>query len=419
MKKQLATAVFATLALGAVAFAANPFSDVPANHWAYQSVSELADAGIIDGYPDGTFQGAHNITRYEMAQMTAKAMARADKADAQQRAVINQLADEFSSELNSLGVRVENLEKKVGNVKTTGDFRVRYQDGIRAKDNKDNKVKNNADRFDMRAQLKFNAQVAEGTKAAVKLRTGNMEFGDADAVKVDLYEAYLAQDLGKHAVVTAGRYNQTLGVTGAWYDDHVDGASLKVENNSLFLEGGYAHLLSMDVAEKGDLKAEAGFAQAGFKVGDSVKVQGLYMDLNGKVGKSKIDNVWGAGVGFYGKDFAVTGDYVNTSFEDDKKDDAEFFYGKVQLGKADLKEAGTVDLWVDYTDADQGSYFGGTGLVRSEDFLNDAKGWGVGADYVLAKGLKLTAYQTFNTKFKSNDSEPDSEYTRVQVSYNF
>ena len=59
----------ATAVLGVTtAFAANPFSDVTPDSWAYQAVSQLANAGIVNGYPDGTFKGQNNITRYEMAQ---------------------------------------------------------------------------------------------------------------------------------------------------------------------------------------------------------------------------------------------------------------------------------------------------------------------------------------------------------------
>ena len=71
------------------AFAANPFSDVTPDSWAYQAVSQLAAAGIVNGYPDGTFKGQNDITRYEMAQMIAKAMANQDRANAEQQAMIN------------------------------------------------------------------------------------------------------------------------------------------------------------------------------------------------------------------------------------------------------------------------------------------------------------------------------------------
>lgn len=57
------------------AFVANPFSDVTPDSWAYQAVDQLATVGIINGYPDGTFKGQKDITRFEMAQMIAKGMA--------------------------------------------------------------------------------------------------------------------------------------------------------------------------------------------------------------------------------------------------------------------------------------------------------------------------------------------------------
>lgn len=58
MKKQFAAIFAATAVLGVtIAFAANPFSDVTPDSWAYQAVSQLAEAGIVNGYPDGTFKG--------------------------------------------------------------------------------------------------------------------------------------------------------------------------------------------------------------------------------------------------------------------------------------------------------------------------------------------------------------------------
>ena len=93
------------------------FPDVPKGHWAYDFVKDLSDKGYLVGYPDGTFKGQNNITRYEMAQMIAKGMANQDRANAEQQALLNRLAQEFSNELNTLGVRVAKLEDRVGNVK--------------------------------------------------------------------------------------------------------------------------------------------------------------------------------------------------------------------------------------------------------------------------------------------------------------
>ena len=130
MKKNLIVALALVFVLGiaGTAFAAaNPFTDVPAKHWAYDAVSKLAQAGILDGYGDGTYRGERLASRYELAQATAKAMARADKADAQMKALIDKLAVEFAAELNNLGVRVAKLEKNASSIKFWGDARIRYQ----------------------------------------------------------------------------------------------------------------------------------------------------------------------------------------------------------------------------------------------------------------------------------------------------
>ena len=129
MKKTfLATAIATAVTVGTMgsAFAAsNPFSDVPADHWAYDAVQQLASDGVIEGYGDATFRGQQNITRYEMAQMIAKAMAKADTSAAD-KALIDKLAAEFSDELKNLGVRVSNLESKVDNVKWEGSLAYEY-----------------------------------------------------------------------------------------------------------------------------------------------------------------------------------------------------------------------------------------------------------------------------------------------------
>ena len=127
-KKHLAAAVLAATVVSASssAFAAsNPFTDVPQGHWAYDAVAQLAADGVIEGYGDSTFQGDKNITRYEMAQMVAKAMAKKD-VSAADKAAIDKLAAEFADELNNLGVRVANLEKNSDNVKWSGMFAQKY-----------------------------------------------------------------------------------------------------------------------------------------------------------------------------------------------------------------------------------------------------------------------------------------------------
>ena len=171
MKAKVLAALAATMAVSATcAFAANPFVDVPTDSWAYKSVVELADAGVIQGVDGEYFQGQRNITRYEAAEMVAKAMAHMDKATVEQRALINKLADEYADELNNLGVRVSNLENKVGNFNFTGDARLRYryQNGVTDNDNS----------WDYRIRLRGTAQVNDRTTATVGLSTDNQNYGD-------------------------------------------------------------------------------------------------------------------------------------------------------------------------------------------------------------------------------------------------
>jgi len=116
MKKLLAlVAVFALVAFAAPAFAANPFVDVPMNHWAYDAISQLAAKGIIQGYPDGTYRGNHPMTRYEMSMLVARALATVDmeKASKEDVEMLKKLVVEFKDELEALGVRVDALDERV------------------------------------------------------------------------------------------------------------------------------------------------------------------------------------------------------------------------------------------------------------------------------------------------------------------
>jgi hypothetical protein len=156
MKKRLlkvAITTALTVAFAAPAFAAaNPFTDVPAKHWAYDAVAKLAQAGIVDGYSDKTFRGDKTITRYEMAQIVAKAMGKSTSQD--QRAVVQKLANEFSNELNTLGVKVEGMQNQLDNmVKVSGDARVRYEN-----------VGGYNDATDFRARVNFDGKVNDGIK---------------------------------------------------------------------------------------------------------------------------------------------------------------------------------------------------------------------------------------------------------------
>ena len=98
----------------APAFAASPFADVPAGHWAYDALARLAADGLVAGYPDGVFKGARPAARYEVASVVARALSRldADKAEKSDLEMLKKLAAEFRDELEALGVKNDSLEKR-------------------------------------------------------------------------------------------------------------------------------------------------------------------------------------------------------------------------------------------------------------------------------------------------------------------
>ena len=205
MKKSLVLAMAMALGVTASAYAANPFSDVPAGHWAYDAVNKLAAEGVVDGYPDGTYGGDKLMTRYEMAQIVAKAMAKGANVD--------KLAAEFADELDSLGVRVANLEKKADNVKITGQIRASYRDAddkghqgrlrtrlfVNGTINEDwtyiGRFENNQyyDGADTKKgysdaagddEVKFNWAYVIGRVGGVKVEAGRQDFTNADVVDI-------------------------------------------------------------------------------------------------------------------------------------------------------------------------------------------------------------------------------------------
>lgn len=124
--------------------AANPFTDVSADDWAYQAVASLSDEGVIDGYPDGTFRGDKHVTRYEIAQIVARLMAKEDTLNASQKETLAKLSSQYANELKDLGVRIAELEKKRGATDLITELRVqsidRYDNVFKGKVEKHNEI---------------------------------------------------------------------------------------------------------------------------------------------------------------------------------------------------------------------------------------------------------------------------------------
>jgi hypothetical protein len=107
---------------------ATPFSDVPSNHWALDYIQTLAADGIIQGYPNGKFDGSRNMTRFEMAAIIARAVSYVQENGASATDVekLQKLMDAYKDELDALGVRVSTLEDRVATLDKATQFAQRF-----------------------------------------------------------------------------------------------------------------------------------------------------------------------------------------------------------------------------------------------------------------------------------------------------
>ena len=406
MKKILAIAAAAALTAGVSAYAANPFSDVSPDDWAYQAVSDLSDQGVVEGYPDGTFKGERNMTRYELAQVIARLMAREDQLNAEQKATLDKLAGEYADELANLGVRVSNLEKKVGNISWFGDARMRWKEkGY----NTDGSRK--ADGWDGRMRINAKAQVNDSTYVRGRF-TSNMNFkDDADAnTKMDVL--FVHHQFGDKVGMNLGRNFLTLGQTGMYYDDFFDGAQLFIGDSKLTLEAGYGRMNTW-INDYGQKKDDTVYARLYGKTG-RIGYDAEYIKTVGAADADK-KSIWGAGLTVGVTDAVdVFGDFYKN------KGDPQMWTAGLGFGHYNLKKPGTFRVAAQYVRNEAGAYFGGSTYTAfpASSLLNvDSKFWLANADVVLAKNVRLHGEYAFNVK--TDDSVDYDDLATVSLNYNF
>ena len=403
MKKQFAAIFAATAVLGVTtAFAANPFSDVTPDSWAYQAVSQLANAGIVNGYPDGTFKGQNNITRYEMAQMVAKAMANQDRANAEQQAMINRLADEFSNELNNLGVRVARLEDRVGNVKVTGDARLRYRDAEHAKS-----------KFDARARVQFNAKVNDRTDAVVRLTSGNFELGNSQNggnANATIDRAYVNHKFGERVSLKAGRFGQTIG-GGLAFDGTFDGAQLNAGNDKIMAQAAYGYMVSGEAAGlTKDQNVTNTYLGLNGKLGKHTMVGGFYDRVNQDT-STGYKNIYGFNANANFDKVWVGGEWL----KDSHVDQSQAWTAGLGYGNYNIAKKGSWDVKGQYFNAKANAPIVDT--TYNHIYTTDAKGWMASVNYALQNNVGLSANYGFD--WKTQDGADLSDFYRADLNYKF
>ena len=326
MKKTLVSALTTALVVGAASttFAAsNPFSDVPADHWAYDAVSQLAADGVIEGYGDSTFQGNKNITRYEMAQMVAKAMAKTD-VSAADKAMIDKLAAEFADELNNLGVRVANLEKHADNVKFTGKLEYTYESTRYEGQHPDN-----SDHYVFRLEPK--AEVNDHWD--VNARLDSEGWMDSDKTSETTLKRAWAQGNYKNFTVKLGKQELYTNEHGLVLDSTFSGANLT------FGKDLQTTLLAGRLSKEGDYKDVANFQGINLQYDGASKLYGGagYYHMNSddfaaysNDGKEDNADIWSANLGYkFDAKNTLWGSYANNTKADfqDNAWQIEYDYG--------------------------------------------------------------------------------------------
>ena len=424
MKKHLAVLV-ATAVLGVTsAFAANPFSDVTPQDWAYQAVAQLASQGIINGYPDGTFKGQQNITRYEMAQMVAKALVRQDRVDAEQNAIINRLANEFSAELNNLGVRVATLENKVGNFKFTGDARVRYQGSNDRGNDYVNVTETNVygdvtektskrSKFDYRGRVQFEATVNDNTKAVVRLATGDKEFGATGNPETTLDHVYVQHNFGKYATASVGRQDLVIG-NGFAYDGIFEGAQATFGKDKLNASVAHGYMLDGDLAELSkEERYQSTTYQVNAKVGKHVEAKGFYVQQHGEGS----ENFFGGALDTrFGANNKIWAGAEYTRYES-AGEDGEAWTAGIGYGMYDISKAGSWDVKAQYFRFGEDNPVNSTTYNLPMESVYDFKGWLGTVNYAVAKNVGLTANAQLHGKNLVGDKL--ANYYRAELNYKF
>lgn len=407
MKKILAIAAVAALTAGVSAYAANPFSDVSTSDWAYQAVSQLSDQGIVEGYPDGTFRGQRNITRYELAQIIARLMANEDQFNAEQRATIDKLAGEYADELDNLGVRVSNLEAKVGNLSWSGNARMKW-----AEEYKDDGSTN--DKFDGRMRINAHAQVNDNTYVEGLLRAETNFKSDDGKDNVDMQRLYVHHDFGSHVGVNVGKFAETFGQTGMFFDSELKGAEMTYTANDAFsLTAGYGRFDDWDNGDYTDVvgnNSEFGYAQINGAAGRFA----YSLDYIKGNGNAQVDT-WGAGltIGLTDK-LDVFGDYFKNT---DAQGNPDMWTAGLGFGHQDDARVGSFRVSVARVDAEKNAFLGGyTYDVSALDALSDAsrvKFWNAAADVTVAKNVRLHGEYDWNVK--ADGTTTDYEIGRAHV----
>lgn len=404
--------------------------------------------GVINGYGDGTFRGQQEITRYEMAQMVAKAMAKTD-VSAADKAMIDKLAAEFSDELNNLGVRVSNLEKKVDNVKWTGEVRYRYaKESLQGQDGETDAKTNQ-----MMFRVEPSAQVNEHWTAKTRIdyytnaaNNRNIETdGDSDS-KIEVNRIYAEGVYGKTTIDLGKIPYFTNSSHGMVFDDNLTGAAVtfgkdvkttivygranKLSSNTDAYTAGSTPVLASRAGTLAGIEfnydngkkftAGAGYTMLSL---DGSKNDPSTADKVNRYAGVESMKIWNVGIGYrFLPTFNMTADYSkNTNNGTNFNSTAARGYNiQANYKGATAANKGSFGIYAAYRNLGQLA-----GIASTYDGLNEGyKGWELGTQYTFAQNIMGTLKYFKGTKMalgtaSTDDVDHDSSKIFGQVEFFF
>ena len=449
MNKKIISALTTTLIVGAASTtfaAANPFSDVPAGHWAYDAVTQLAADGIIEGYGDNTYLGNRNITRYEMAQMIARAMAKnGGNVSGTDKAALDRLASEFADELNNLGVRVSNLEKYADKVKWTGKIEYTYTSERTDPDDTGHKSKENSDGFVFRFEPEAEVNKHWSLHARIDAEA-NMK--DDTGSSFDLVRGWAEGDYDNFNV-KVGKMELYTNESGLIWDTEFSGAQLTVGNKlTATLLAGRIESETVGGGSKGEFSYKGNYNEDGEfeSEADPTSIQGINLQydvekglyggagfyhlrdsdfgnewyyygaengsrrnqLYSNSGKEDTANIWSVNAGYkFGEKATLWGSYAQNTTAD-FEDDA--WQAEVDFGNyGDNPEKGDWGIWAGYRRYGTNVSFAAT----TDDVLLGTKGWFIGGGFAPMKNVGLVA-RYFNGEYITGSGDAEKLFGRVE-----
>jgi len=377
MKKKLVASLAAAMVLGVAgtSFAAtNPFVDVPAKHWSYEAVTKLASAGIVDGYGDGTFKGDKTISRYEMAQIVAKAMAKSDKATAEQKASIEKLSVEFADELEGLNVRVTKLEKNSSTIKVTGETRLRYEDYS----------DDSASTWKLRNRIHLNGNINDQWSYYGRLQGENNLKGDTDT-SVTMHNAYVKGNIAG-TTTTIGRFDYFLG-NGMLIDSQLNGVNVAV-GNALKANLFYGKDNNTTLFGSTDVQylTVAGVG-LNYKISKATTLNGGYYQYENKDAATYFGTdgdkrkIWETG---FKTQFATNFNLAGSYAKSDASEEDTAYFAQIGYKGANKSKVGSYGAWVQYRNMEgnvaPATTFNGV-YTKTYKQANGGKGFEVGFNY--------------------------------------